>query len=297
MTYLESVSNVMSEHPSKEIYTANISDATPVRVRVNEEKNTYEFFCGCSTPTECLHMEDVQGQRKDAPLFTDPGLWIVKKPLYMGIPILVAPIILYWVQLEALDDEPGFIVVKHPHATWNQSVAGTAKYKSIIRTISALVDAKATFEDELCMITEGEGTGDITSSLYDAFGAFHMQYAPPYQCTQRWHKADNERATQERIKNPETKGKELTRLFFTNSCTACAKPASPMDFTDLIPRAHSTTASASPFSTRSAGNLSISPGGDSSHRDHVHISGDITKTGGSRLPPDAKFTGSRWGRR
>lgn len=211
---------------------------TPVMIKYSEVHNTFEFDCDCGSSEKCFHVEDVQANRKDAEFFYDSGLFIKDKPVYVGVPILVAPIVTYWVQLEELANEPGFILVKHPQIIWHEHMVATAPKMSICKDVANWAVKSLPFYEELCMITEGEGIGDITSSVFDSFSAFHLQYNPPYQCLATWHRSDNAKEMRDRIADPATKPLELARIFFTDSCTACARPARPDNFDDLIPRGH-----------------------------------------------------------
>lgn len=223
---------------------------TPVIIKYSETQNTFQFDCDCGSADKCFHVEDIQANRKDADFFYDSGLFIKNRPVYVGVPILVAPIVTYWVQLEELSDEPGFILVKHPQIVWMEHRLYTSRKVSIAKQAANMAVTGSLFHDELCMITEGEGIGDITSSIFDAFSAFHLEYNPPYQCLAIWHKSDNAREMRERISDPETKPLELARIFFTDSCTGCARPGKPDNFDDLIPRGHAQTSN---YPTRSAG--------------------------------------------
>lgn len=233
-------------------YTAKIAD-TQIGVQYNENLNMYQFYCTCKDALMCIHIEEMQGFRKDAAFFQDPGLWINTNPLYVSIPILVAPFVGYWVKLEPFEDDPGFTVVKHDLNSWRgRSIHPSAAGFPIVKMVAdlAVMSGNKGFNDELCMITEGEGTGDITSSVFDAFSAFHLEYKPTYNCKAHWHKGDNEADMQARIRNPDTRGKELARLFFTESCTPCAAPAKLTNFDDLIPKGHNV--STPPFASRAA---------------------------------------------
>lgn len=249
---------------------------SPACIKYRNKQNTYEFYCNCNLGATCTHIEEVKGRRLDAPMYWEPELWSNERypgNPYLGVPLLAGPEVTYWVELERIPDmEDQFVLVNHAHSKWSPEYAFG---KNIIECIANAQINRLPGNTELCMLSRGDGVGDIVSSIFDAFSAYHRQNNPVYACKSKWHKEKQEREMQLLLADQKQKGLELARLFFTNFCTPCSQPAEELEIEDdLIPKgfqAHPTsgryTANLTPGAGATAPAISratsteVSPGG------------------------------------